>query len=552
MIDYRENSLLHNMTRLGHGSVILSSLLYSIPSGVLTVVLIYYAELHKDGKVSTSLGIGLLSASQVYAMLTTVVSLMVGFRMNQSLGRFWEGTTLLHRMRGEWFDSVSCLVAFSRKAKKSHLQQVNEFRHTLVRLMSLMHACAMMEISDGPDVQKVLDLSGLDDKTLELILQMKTEHQFDMVEILQHLIKVLITHNLDIGVLTVPPPILSRVYQTLSRGFVDLLNAKKIRDTHFPFPYVQLMYWMLSVQALATPFVVASLLAEPFWGFVVTCGPIFFTTGINTISAALEMPFGSDANDLPLKHFQKELNKSLLLLMHESADHLAGSIPHAAKFDGVKARFMRNTYKEEAEIPHDERMELKAKLLEAATVSAHLGDTDSSDSEVAPTWRNCWSGKRSKGKLRTTVTGAGPRSSLMKHPVYASGVDEEAIPTSSGGISKTGSHVKPLHLGQTSQTPTAPMPEKIPNGKELDLMSDTAVDSEREGTGELAEFSVANETHLARSTHYNVDEQLVRGVVEPNDGARRVKKKVVRKRHKEGDPAPSAIQEDPVPSFADP
>ena len=41
------------------------------------------------------------------------------------------------------------------------------------------------------------------------------------------------------GVLAIPPPILSRVYQTLSRGFVNLLNAKKIADTRFPFPYAQ-------------------------------------------------------------------------------------------------------------------------------------------------------------------------------------------------------------------------------------------------------------------------------------------------------------------------
>ena len=42
---------------------------------------------------------------------------------------------------------------------------------------------------------------------------------------------------LDDGVLKVAPPILSRVYQTLSRGFVNFLNAKKIADTRFPFPH---------------------------------------------------------------------------------------------------------------------------------------------------------------------------------------------------------------------------------------------------------------------------------------------------------------------------
>eukprot|EP00971_Amphidinium_carterae_P047879 942969-Amphidinium_carterae.2 len=169
------------------GSVVGSSLLYAVPSGLLCILLIW---LNEGDNVSWDLKIGEFSYSQVYSMLTTVVSLMVGFRMSQSLARFWEGTTLLHRMRGEWFDSASCLVAFSKKAQASKPAEVQEFRSTLVRMMSLMHACAMMEISDGPECQKVLDLSGLDDSTLERLVELKSVHHFDLVEILQHMTKV--------------------------------------------------------------------------------------------------------------------------------------------------------------------------------------------------------------------------------------------------------------------------------------------------------------------------------------------------------------------------
>jgi hypothetical protein len=38
----------------------------------------------------------------------------------------------------------------------------------------------------------------------------------------------------------------------------------------------------------------------------------------------LENPFGNDANDLPLDHFQAEMNKCLLMLLQESADLIPG------------------------------------------------------------------------------------------------------------------------------------------------------------------------------------------------------------------------------------
>ena len=34
----------------------------------------------------------------------------------------------------------------------------------------------------------------------------------------------------------------------------------------------------------------------------------------------LENPFGLDDNDLPLDHFQQEMNSCLLMLLHENSD----------------------------------------------------------------------------------------------------------------------------------------------------------------------------------------------------------------------------------------
>lgn len=45
---------------------------------------------------------------------------------------------------------------------------------------------------------------------------------------------------------------------------------------------------------------------------------------LNFISIELENPFGLDANDLPLTHFQKEMNDCLLMLLHLNTDLVSG------------------------------------------------------------------------------------------------------------------------------------------------------------------------------------------------------------------------------------
>lgn len=143
------------------------------------------------------------------------------------------------------------------------------------------------------------------------------------------MIQVLITHNLQIGVLDIPPPILSRVYQTLSRGFVNLLNAVKITDTNFPFPWAQLIYLLLVVHSMFTPLIVTSFTSSYQWAIPVTFLPVFSMFALNQVAAQLEKPFGTDDNDLPLTFFQTEFNQSLLLLMHEMADHLPSTLPNS-------------------------------------------------------------------------------------------------------------------------------------------------------------------------------------------------------------------------------
>lgn len=252
--------------------------------------------------------------------------ILLGFRIKQALDRFWEGTGLLHQMRGEWFDSVSCCVTFSRKASmiEEKKEDVMKFRHTLVRLMSLCHGSALEEIKDEQSENiETIDVLGLDMGTLSLLNECKDRYNFNRVELLLHLTQTLITTAHEDGLLQIAPPILSRVYQTLSRGFVNLLNAKKISDTQFPFPFVQLIMFMLILSTVLTPIMITSVITGKVCALGLTFVTMFGMFSLNFISGELENPFGSDANDLPLTRFQQEMNNCLLMMLHNKADHCA-------------------------------------------------------------------------------------------------------------------------------------------------------------------------------------------------------------------------------------
>lgn len=265
-----------------------------------------------------------VGGSQIWNATTAVLAIMLAFRTRQGLMRFWQGTGLLHQMRGEWFDTVSNCITFSISAKKDKPEEVTKFRHTLVRLMSRCHGSALEEIAENSIQLEAVDTFGLDNGTLTHLKECHEVHGFNKVEVMLHLVQSLITRAHDDGLLKVPPPILSRVYQTISRGFVNLLNAKKITDTRFPFPFSQLIAFLLLSHVVLTPLMISSIVRSKVMATIFTFVPITGFFSLNFIAIELENPFGTDANDLPMEHFQVEMNQCLLMLLHHNTDMITG------------------------------------------------------------------------------------------------------------------------------------------------------------------------------------------------------------------------------------
>jgi hypothetical protein len=183
--------------------------------------------------------------------------------------------------------------------------------------MSMMHCSALQEVADMQDENfDIINCDGVDIESMRYLMTLDSAQR---VEVLLQWIQRLVVNMQGSGVVTSPPPIVSRVFQELADGRMRFNAAKKIASFPFPFPYAQMLMVMLMIHWISAP-VMASLLLDDI-GF---CAIATFVTSvafwcINYIAAELEMPFGDNANDLPVEDLQVHFNASLARMMHPFA-----------------------------------------------------------------------------------------------------------------------------------------------------------------------------------------------------------------------------------------
>jgi len=102
----------------------------------------------------------------------------------------------------------------------------------------------------------------------------------------------------------------------LGNGIVNLNNARKITDFPIPFPLAQMVTFMLMIHWCTTTVFCAASVEHGFFAAFLAFIVVFSFWSINYIAVELEMPFGDDPNDLPLKSMQEDYNQSLLGLLH--------------------------------------------------------------------------------------------------------------------------------------------------------------------------------------------------------------------------------------------
>jgi len=224
----------------------------------------------------------------------------------------------VHEMGSEWSDACASLISFTATSSKPQ-REVQVFIHTIVRLFSLLHAMALEEIASLSDENfPLIDVQGWKKKDLHLLFE--GLQQGRKMTVVMNWIKVYLLKNHQSGIIAVPAPILTRVFQELGAGLVRCHNAQQIVIWPFPFPYTQINLGLIYVYMLVTPVVIATWDSTPDSVCVLfTLVSMVCMLGLDIIASELENPFGTDPNDLPTLELQHEMNRNLICLLQPQA-----------------------------------------------------------------------------------------------------------------------------------------------------------------------------------------------------------------------------------------
>mmetsp|Transcript_5028 Transcript_5028/g.8993 ORF Transcript_5028/g.8993 Transcript_5028/m.8993 type:complete len:448 (-) Transcript_5028:32-1375(-) len=246
-----------------------------------------------------------------------ILGFLIVFRSQQAYTRWLEGGTLLQQLRGEWFNSFSCLMAFCSQSPEKR-EEVRHFQQRAVRLFSLLYGCALQQVATMNRKNfELISINCLDKESLRFL---QTSH--DRCEIVLQWIQRLIVDSDEKQTIKVAPPILSRVFNELGNGIVNLNNARKIRDFPIPFHLAQMITVMLLTHSFVTPVICAATIETMAWAGIISFTVSFSYWCVHFITIELEMPFGDDSNDLPLHVMQRDMNQSLAQLLDKRAQEV--------------------------------------------------------------------------------------------------------------------------------------------------------------------------------------------------------------------------------------
>jgi len=321
----RALSCWHDWTSLCRckGSVFPASMLIALPNAVIAAVL----QLMFPDASMTLFGEdgGILTETIVWSGFTFLLGFLVVFRTSQSYARWWEGCSAAHYMRAEWFDSFVTLCTFADHGAATR-GQVMYFKQMLVRLGSLLHATALAELEKGGAIEEgreanlfysyeLIGPDDLDQESLDCIRDSECKVEVVYGWVLHH-----IMDGVAKGVLTAPPPLLTRAFQELGSGLVHYHNAVKLSLSPFPFAYAQTCDGLLLMHWLIVPVVTSQWATHAFWAALFSFVQVFVLSLLNSIAGELANPFGPDTNDVDGTAMQVDMNMLLSMLLQECTD----------------------------------------------------------------------------------------------------------------------------------------------------------------------------------------------------------------------------------------
>lgn len=353
------------------GSVFPKSFAWALPCAIVAASLNALIRIHPELEGAVHPG---EKAATILHGFTFILGFLVVFRAQQANKRWEEGGALLEAVRGEWFNAFSNLLAFCNP-DPTQREQTLQFQHALSRLVSLMYNCALQQVSAvGQNDFELLGLDGFDEKSLRHLTEVH-----DRVEVVMQWVQKMIVEADRDKIIHIAPPILSRVFNQLGNGIVKVAAARKISAYPIPFPYAQMVTFMLILHWTMTPLLCAATLSHPMWAFILSFVVTFGYWSVNYIGVELEMPFGDDANDLPIDVMMSDINKSLMSLLHERSLKVPDfqfDVETHVTFNPTSMNF--DKYVETSVAMHQARLKRKGTLMSATMSMLEKEGADSS------------------------------------------------------------------------------------------------------------------------------------------------------------------------------
>ncbi|CAJ1338376.1 unnamed protein product, partial [Effrenium voratum] len=299
------------------GSVFPQCFLIVFPISVLALVLkiLHIEEVFGVGKEDLVTGFYFLSDGTPWGGFSGFVSFVIVFRLSAAYATYWSAYTTANAFLGDWSGSAASAVSFCRGSKRSD-EEVEVFLHKVIRLFSMLSACALQELSPRKSHQVwgllTLNAGGIDEKSLALL-----DGSDQRVDLCYHWIQQTVVDAQNGSLFGAGAPLVARILAELSSGMGKFGDAKKHATTQFNFPYAQTCKWLLILYSALMPMMMVRWSDWASGAFIFTFVQLFFIWTLEAITIILENPFDtSNPNCIDIFQFQLGMNSSLLLLLN--------------------------------------------------------------------------------------------------------------------------------------------------------------------------------------------------------------------------------------------
>lgn len=250
-------------------------------------------------------------AQPLFSSLTGIIGYLVALRVTEAQSRYWEAADCAFEVAGGLYSAASSLFAFSH-FQKARRQEIDEFKHVVARLTSLLSATMFAQLENGDALDDVaydiLGMASLDTTSMKALAR-----EVHKTELVIQWVKLVIINGLSTGLLSVPPPILTRAFHEIDMCVSKFHQAEKLSRVCFPTAYSITLQVILTLHVLVTPAAMINAMGSDYKSALATGGITFTLWSVHFLARDLEHPFVFAARDIDLKLLQTELNEKLSL-----------------------------------------------------------------------------------------------------------------------------------------------------------------------------------------------------------------------------------------------